>query len=167
VARRILVPLDRTDRAESALKALPDFCEAGDEVVLLSIAEPERQMVRGVRAGRTLRGPTMGPTGAGPDLPVYAETPDQTDQRELDEMEDYLRPLARGLEAQGFKVSLAFEISDQPADAIVDVAKHCQPSFILMVRTTHPGVANRLFGTVAQQVIRHDVAPVMILPGHA
>jgi nucleotide-binding universal stress UspA family protein len=35
----------------------------------------------------------------------------------------------------------------------------------VMTRTTHPGIAERVFGTVAQQVIREGVAPVMILPG--
>ena len=171
MARRVLVPLDRTERSELALKALPEICEPGDDVVLLSIAEQEHQLERGVRPGRTVRGGVAGPAGggteavAGPDLPEYAETRDQTYQRQLDEMEDYLRPKARALEAQGFRVSMAFEISNQPAQAIVDVARLWKPTFIMMARTTHPGVGGRLFGTVAQQVIREDVAPVMILPG--
>jgi nucleotide-binding universal stress UspA family protein len=169
VARRVLVPLDRTDKAEMALKALPDLCDKGDEVILLSIAEQAQPLQRGTRPGRIVRAQVIGPAGgvagaARPDFPVYAETADQAMQRQLDEMEDYMRPKSRELESQGFQVSMAFEISDDPARAIVDVARHVKPSFIMMVRTTHPGVGQRVFGTVAQHVIREEVAPVMILP---
>jgi nucleotide-binding universal stress UspA family protein len=166
------VPLDRTDKAELALKAVSDLCDKGDEVILLSIAEEARPPVRRMRPGRVIVGGEGGPAGgvsgaARPDLPVYAESYDQTVQRQLNELEDYLRPKARELEAQGFHVSMAFEINDDPADAIADVARRAKPSFIIMVRTTHPGIGQRVFGTVAQQVIREDVAPVMILPAHA
>jgi len=170
VARRVLVPLDRTDKAELALKAIPELCDKGDEVVLLSIAEEERPLQRGMRPGRIVRGAVAGASGGGvagaarPDLPVYVETQDQAMQRQLGEMEDYMRPKARALEAQGFGVSMAFEISDDPARAIVDVARQLKPNFIVMVRTSHPGVGERVFGTVAQQVIREDVAPVVIVP---
>jgi nucleotide-binding universal stress UspA family protein len=172
MARRILVPLDRTARAEQALKALPTLAEKGDEVILLSIEERAQQMQRGVRPGRIVRGPVGGPAGgvvggALPDLPVYAETSDQAMQRQLDEMEGYMRPKARDLENQGYRVSMAFEISDAPADAIVDFARQCKPTFILMSRTTKPGIGQRVFGTVAQHVIRADVAPVMIVPNTA
>ena len=172
MARRVLVPLDRTDKAELALHALPTLCDKGDEVILLTIAEEDRPLQLGVRPGRIVRGPVLGPAGgvAGasrPDLPVYAETHDQAMRRQLDEMEDYMRPKARELESQGFNVSMAFEISNDPARAIVDVARHAKPTFIIMVRTTHPGAGQRVFGTVAQHVIREDVAPVLILPGHS
>jgi nucleotide-binding universal stress UspA family protein len=172
MARRVLVPLDRSKSAESALKVLPEVCEKGDEVILLSIAEPEREMQIGLRPGRVIRGTNPGSGGGGgiaafarPDMPIYGETGDQAIQRQLDELQDYLSPKARELTAQGFNVDMAFEISNHPAEAIVEVARKCTPSFIVMARTAHPGVAERLFGTVAQQVIREDVAPVMILPG--
>ncbi len=82
------------------------------------------------------------------DMPVYAETSDQAMRRQLDELEGFLKPVARTLE--GFQVQMAFEISSQPADAIVDVARRVKPTFILMTRTTNPGIAQRVFGTVAQ-----------------
>jgi nucleotide-binding universal stress UspA family protein len=167
--RRVLIPLDRTDRAEAALKLLPSVCEKGDEVVLLSIAEPQRELQTGVRPGRVVMGSVATSTGgaagfARPDLPIYGETADQALQHQLDELETYLMPKARELENEGFNVHTAFEINRDPAAAIVEVARRVKPSFIVMVRTTHPGIAQRVFGTVAQQVIREDVAPVMILP---
>lgn len=171
MARRVLIPLDRSEHGENALKVLPAVCEKGDEVILLSIAEPERETPTGVRPGRVIMASGMGSPGGGaagfarPDMPVYAETSDQAFQRQLDDLQTYLAPKAKALEADGFHVSMAFEISRDPAEAIIEVARKSQPSFIVMARTTHPGIAQRVFGTVAQQVIREDVAPVMIVPG--
>jgi nucleotide-binding universal stress UspA family protein len=169
--RRVLIPLDRSERAEAALKALPDVCEKGDELILLSVAEPGHETPMGIRPGRVIMSSGLANPGGGaagfarPDMPVYAETADQASQRQLDELETYLSPKAKALEEQGYGVHLAFEISNDPAQAIVEVARRTKPTFIVMTRTTHPGIAQRVFGTVAQQVIREDVAPVMILPG--
>jgi nucleotide-binding universal stress UspA family protein len=171
MSRRVLIPLDSSEHAEDALRVLSSVCEKGDEVILLSIAEPARETPAGMRPGRVIMGTAMGSTAGGvggfvrPDMPIYAETSDQATQRQLDELEGYLTPKARALESDGFQVSMAFEISKDPAEAIVDVARKLKPTFIVMARTTHPGIAQRVFGTVAQQVIREDVAPVMIVPG--
>jgi nucleotide-binding universal stress UspA family protein len=173
MARRVLVPLDRSKSSEAALEALAQFCEKDDEVILLSIAEPEREVQVGLRPGRVIRGSSAGSAGGGvaafarPDMPIYGETGDQAIQRQLNELQDYLSPRAHELTAQGFNVDVAFEISSHPAEAILEVARKSRPTFIVMSRTSHPGLSERLFGTVAQQVIREDVAPVMILPGQS
>lgn len=169
MARRVLIPLDGSDQATTAIAALPDLASPGDELVLLSIAEPQKALQRGTRPGRIVWGEVAGPAGgvagtARPDMPTYVETSDQTLQRQIDEKMNVLRPLASSLESQGFKVMTVAEVNEEPAEAIVDVARRTQPTFILMKRTTHPGIGQRLFGTVAQQVIRANVAPVMILP---
>jgi nucleotide-binding universal stress UspA family protein len=61
-------------------------------------------------------------------------------------------------------VNIFVEISQDPAGTIADLARRVDPTFIVMVRTTHPGVGERVFGTVAQHLIREDIAPVVILP---
>ena len=171
MSRRVVVPLDRTAHAEAALRVLPEICEEGDEVILLSVAEPARQTLRGMRPGRVVRGGvriTGDEAGAfSRDYPVYAETGDQVIQGQLDELQNYLLTLATKLEGQGFKVVVIVEISEEPAKAIVDVARRVHPTFIAMVRTTDPRLGERLFGTVAQHVIRENVAPVLILPSSA
>jgi nucleotide-binding universal stress UspA family protein len=169
MARRVLIPLDGSNHAATAIAALPDVASPGDEIVLLSVAEPQKALQRGMRPGRIVWGEVAGPAGgvggtARPDMPTYVETDDQTLQRQIDEKISLLRPLATSLESHGYKVTTAAEVNEDPAAAIVDVARKTQPSFILMKRTTHPGIGQRLFGTVAQQVIRANVAPVMILP---
>jgi nucleotide-binding universal stress UspA family protein len=169
MARRVLIPLDGTDRAASTLQALSSVTLPDDEIVLLSIAMPQKALQRGTRPGRVVWGEVGGPAGgvgatARPDMPAYGESTDQTLQRQIDETMNLLQPLATALEKQGYKVMTAVEINADPAGAIVDVARRTKPAFIMMRRTTHPGIGGRLFGTTAQHVIRADVAPVLILP---
>jgi nucleotide-binding universal stress UspA family protein len=99
-----------------------------------------------------------------PDVPLYAETKDQAIQQKVAELKDYLESKAAGLRNSGYQVTTVAEVGDSPAHAIAEHAKVTKPTFIAMVRTTHRSLADRVFGTVAQQVIRSDVAPVMILP---
>jgi nucleotide-binding universal stress UspA family protein len=169
MARRVLVPLDKTARAEGALAALPVLLSPGDEVLLFSVGEPMQRMQTGIRPGRIIQWELHGTAGSAagavtPDRPVYAETTDQVIQRQIDELEDYLRSMIPALEKQGFKVTVAVEISDDPTHAIVDLARRSKATFILMVRSTHRTVGERLFGTVARNIINENVAPVMILP---
>ena len=100
-----------------------------------------------------------------PDVPVYVETTDQELDEKLAQLTDYLEGIADGLRKGGYRVDVIAEIRSAPAQAIIECARKVKPTFIAMVRTTHRSLADRLFGTVAQQVIRSDVAPVMILPG--
>ncbi len=166
--KRVLVPLDRADNSEEVLKAIPGFCDKDDEIVLLSIAEPVGPTRSGTRPGRILRG-SLGPGVAviSVDLPEYVETTDQALHRQLDELEDYLSPKAKALEEQGYNVSTALEVSEDPTQTIVDVARQMKPTFIVMVRTMDPGIGERMFGTVARHVIDAGVSPVMMLPSHA
>ena len=168
--KKVLIPLDGTDQAERALQIL-DLLDKADEIVLFAAGEPEESVQRGTRPGRAVLGDVMGPAGGAvtdvprPDVPLYVETKDQELQEKLAQLEDYLEEKAAGLRKDGYSVDIVAEISSAPAQAIIDCARKVQPTFIAMVRTTHPSLADRVFGTVAQHVIRSDVAPVMILPG--
>ncbi len=169
MAKRAVVPLDRSERAELALHAIPKLLDPEDEIVLLSIAEPKSQIQSGTRPGRrAMQG--VGPQGEAiggrePDIITYADTEDQVIQGQLDEMEDYLQNKAGELHKLGFlNTQLVVEVSGNPAETIADLARRVDPTFIVMVRTTHADIGTRLFGTVAQHLIREDIAPVVILP---
>ena len=169
MAKRAVVPLDRSERAELALQAIPKLLDPEDEIVLLSIAEPKSQMQRGTRPGRSAsfgvgpQGEAIG--GRDPDIITYAETEDQVIQGQLNEMEDYLQNKAGELHKLGFvNTQLFVEVSANAAETIADLARRVDPTFIVMVRTTHADIGTRLFGTVAQHLIREDIAPVVILP---
>jgi len=166
--RRILVPLDGTGAAEAAVKEIEAICEPGDEVVLISVSPPTEPSARGSRPGKVVSTGTIAPGiigGApGPDRPVAAETATQAAQRQADEMRDYLEDRASPLRGRGFKVQTVALTSDKPADAIVDYARRMHPTFIAMLRRSHRTLGEILFGTVAQAVIRAEVAPVLVVP---
>jgi nucleotide-binding universal stress UspA family protein len=82
----------------------------------------------------------------------------------MDEAKDYLEALANEIRAQGHRVQTEVLIADKPADAIIEYAKEMRPSFIAMLRRTHPSVAELIFGSVAMSVMKADVAPVLFVP---
>jgi nucleotide-binding universal stress UspA family protein len=167
--KRVLVPLDGTKNAEAAIPTLARLCEPGDEVVLLKVDRSESPQRGGYRPGVSVMQPIAGSAGAvpsvaTPDVPFYVETGDQAIQRQLDEAKDYLEDLAGRLRATGQKVETVALISDNPDVAIIDYARAMKPSFIAMLRRTHPGFAEMILGSVATSVMRADVAPVLFVP---
>ena len=168
MTRKVLVPLDGTDRAEGALQVL-GLIDRDDEVVLFAAGEPEKSPQRGTRPGRVVPGSVTSGGGVEtdilrPDVPIYGRTKDQEIDEKLAQLKDYLEERATGLRGDGYRVEVVVELSSTPAQAIIECARRVKPTFIAMVRTTHQSLADRVFGTVAQHVIRSDVAPVMIFP---
>jgi nucleotide-binding universal stress UspA family protein len=167
--KRILVPLDGTKNAEAALQALTQFCEPGDEVVLVKVEKPGAPQRAGFRPSapvvEAITGPNAGVASlSAPDVPFYVETRDQVIQRQIGETKDYLERLARDLRTTGHDVNTEVLISDKPAEAIVQYAREMRPAFIAMLRRTHPTVAELIFGSVASSVMKADVAPVLFVP---
>jgi nucleotide-binding universal stress UspA family protein len=167
--KRILVPLDGTKNAETAISSLGQFCGPGDEVILLKVEKPQAPQRAGFRPSEPvmelITGAAVGVASPiPPEVPYYLETGDQTLQRQLDEAKDYLEGLAGALRASGQEVQTEVLISDDPDDAIVDYAREIKPTFIAMLRRTHPGLSEIIFGSVATTVMRADVAPVLFVP---
>jgi nucleotide-binding universal stress UspA family protein len=166
--KRVLVPLDGTKDAEAALPWLSEVCAGDDEIVLLSVKRREATQRRGSRPGERVEQAISEPGGGvadavSPDLPTYAESGTQTLQRQLDETTDYLEGLASGLRDEGFIVHTDVLISDRPGEAIIDYARQLKPSFLIMVRRTH-SFAERIFGSVSENILKADVAPVLFVP---
>jgi nucleotide-binding universal stress UspA family protein len=145
------------------------ICGPDDEVVLLKVEKPESSQRGGYRPSAAVMDAVTGPAGgfatvSPPDVPFYIETGDQTIQRQLDEAKDYLDGLASDLRASGRTVETEVLISDKPDEAIIDYAREMHPTFIAMLRRTHPGIAEVIFGSVATSVMKADVAPVLFVP---
>jgi nucleotide-binding universal stress UspA family protein len=107
---------------------------------------------------------TGGAPLAPPDVPYYLETEDQATQRQIDEKKGYLERFARSLRGRVQKVQTEVLIADDPKDAIVDYAREMRPTLVVLVRRTHPGLAEAIFGSVASSVMKADVAPVLLVP---
>lgn len=164
MARRILVPLDGSRRADSALEQLPQFCAPGDEVTLLAVERPSSRQQVGTRQARAVT-QFSDPSGTarlapGRETPVF-ETPAQARERQMAGLSSYLGRKAALVQSQGFQVHIQPIIDKDPARAIVDYAATYRPSAILMVpRRWDP---RRIFRSVSREVERAGVAPVVLL----
>lgn len=74
-----------------------------------------------------------------------------------------LQPAAKALEAEGFKVSTVVRHGD-PADLLDKVARETGASFIIVGRTGHRSLRDRLFGSVAGNLAAAASVPVAIIP---
>jgi nucleotide-binding universal stress UspA family protein len=169
VMKRVLVPLDGTENAEAALEALKELCDRDDRLILLSVQKPEAASRIGSTPGRIFRagvgGPAGGVTGAAmPDLPVYLETEDQVEQRQVAEATTYLEKLAAPLQREGFEVVTEVLVDEEPDEAIIEYARREKPTFIAMLRHSHRGIGELIFGSIASNVTRSDVGPVLFVP---
>jgi nucleotide-binding universal stress UspA family protein len=166
--KRVLVPLDGTRNAEAAIPSLAQFCGPDDEVVLVKVEKPEAPQRGGYRPSAAVMEAIRAASGVAsvspPDVPYYVETGEQVIQRQLDEAKDYLERIAGDLRAHGQKVETEVLIADKPDEAIIAYAREMRPTFIAMLRRTHQGVAEVIFGSVATSVMRADVAPVLFVP---
>lgn len=169
--KRVLVPMDGSKPAETVLGRLGDILDAGDEVVLLTVAAPAGRRRRGYRPGPRVSALPMGPAIAaggettGPDVPVFAETTVQAEQRQIDELADYLDHCAEPLRKHGFKVTTIVDLDNNPGRAIVAQAKRLSPTFIAMPRRSRAtAIRSALFGSVASDIVRSGVAPILFFP---
>jgi len=134
MAKHILVPIDDSPRASAVLAELSLVCDRRDQIILMSVAKP----VQGPRHGLAR-------------------------QRQLEELHAFLDKKADELRERGFHVRTEASIHNQPARAIIDYARRAKPNLIAMVRRTHDP-RRYIFGGVSGQVVKSDVAPVVLLP---
>jgi nucleotide-binding universal stress UspA family protein len=170
MSKRILVPIDGSKSSEEAIASLGAFASAGDTLVLLKVERPDHQTRDGFTPGRIVHSAIIGGSGGGgggvanPDLPHFAETHDQSLQRQVDEARDYLEDLAKAPRKQGFQVDTEVLISEKPAEAITDYARRIDAGVIAMLPRTHRTLRETLLGSISTDVMKAGVAPVLFLP---
>jgi nucleotide-binding universal stress UspA family protein len=139
--KRVLLPLDGSTLGEGVLPFLLEIAGPLDmAVVLLRVLEPITPIaVEGVR-----------------DVIV----PDPAVRRR--DAEEYLAPIAASLRARG--VDASWEIrSGRPDEEIVEAAHAAGADLIAMSTHGRSGLGRLLFGSVAEQVLRHADVPVFLL----
>ncbi len=170
--KRVLIPLDGTKCAESALDAVKELCEKDDDFVLLKVERPEDVEALAYRAGLPFASAIMTSAGevtqaVSADIPVAAETRDQSLEAQVNEARDYLGELAGGLRSDGYSVRTDVLIGEEPGAAIVEYARRESPDLIILVRRAHPGLIGMLLESVANHIIEAEVAPVLFVPPRA
>lgn len=139
--KRILVPLDGSARAESALPVAARLARAsGGSVMLVQVAT----------------------------IPVLYETSTAASytadliEAEINDAEDYLKALARSDVLAGIKTQIC-AVFGAAAQTILAVATSYTVNLIVMTSQGKTGVKRWLLGSVAEKVARHSPLPVLIL----
>jgi nucleotide-binding universal stress UspA family protein len=138
--QKILAPLDGSEFSECALghvRAVATGCQV-PEVVLLRVIEPIRQAF-----------------SLSEDLLREIKAEAQASS------EEYVAKVAADLK----KVNIAAKtvvMSGDPAETILDYAKQNQVDLIIMSTHGRSGITRWTFGSVADRVLRHSIAPVLL-----
>jgi nucleotide-binding universal stress UspA family protein len=79
------------------------------------------------------------------------------------EAEDYLDGRVQGLRADGLDCVTASTLEGDPASEIIDLAAKTANSLIAMSTHGRSGLGRWVLGSVAEKVIQHSRAPVLLL----
>lgn len=144
--RRILVPLDGSERAEQALPVAMRLARASEGSLLL------------VRVVNTLN--EFGPYSARAAVFLQALV-----EKDLAEAAAYLVRMAHTCKLEQVETRIAV-FAGQAAEHILEVARSQEIDLIVMCRHGYTGFKRWALGSVAQRVVRHSPAPVLLLHEH-
>jgi manganese transport protein len=135
--RRILVPLDHTDRDRDALQHATALAKAhGATLHLLHVEEDVTSQIYGADSSTA----------------------------EVTEGQRYFDDIRAAVEAAGIEVHLRVVYAQSPRDAIVSYARKFQPDLIVMGAHGHRGLRDLVFGTTINAV-RHHVQTAVLIVG--
>jgi len=141
--KRILVPLDGSARAESAIPVAARIARAyGASITLLRIAET--------------------PVEYGPYLAPPATYAKESIDADLAEATGYLAKAAKAEELAGIKVE-SKSLFGAVAPTIIAAAQMYHTSLVVMCSHGYTGVKRWILGSVADHITRHITVPVLIL----
>jgi nucleotide-binding universal stress UspA family protein len=148
--RRVLVPLDGSDRDDSALAVAKVIGKAfKSELSLITVlSEPSH-------ARQPVKTPAL-------DLP---DRPDRPDPKYIPTRAlSYLEEVAEDLESQGQKARLRFPVNEDIATEIVLTARESQSQLIVMATRGRSGVTIGMLSPVTDRVIHSSSIPVLVVP---
>ena len=164
---KILATFDRSPFSETIIPELTKMAALPEaEFILLSVAHVPK-----IRANRrSIQRPIMANDAMGRVLRVMVEPPDptfpenkgQAIDRRLDEISAYLSGIAHRL-PEGTSVRIEAHIGENVADVIIDRAQAEQVDVIVMATHNRSNLSQALFGSVAEDVVRSAVAPVLLV----
>ena len=98
-------------------------------------------------------------------IPAAAPAGAETIERTLADRGDYLADIVSRM-PRGRNYSVEVTVADDAAAAIIRYAMEHSPDIIVMGTHGEAGMVHRLFGDVAEQVVRSGVAPVLLVPSN-
>ena len=152
--RTVLVPLDGSDLAETALEHAVDLSAAlGSSVSLVEVSHTQ-DYYRGRLAGLA--------SAAGYSLGPWVEELMTGDEKEVT---DYLAGVRRRLAAErpaAERVETLHLLHDNPAHGIIEQAA-LRPTLVAMASHGRGGLGRLVMGSVADRIVRHSSAPVLVI----
>lgn len=154
----VLAPLDGSDLAELSLEPAIDLALAlGARIVLVRVSHT-REYYRSRLAGLA--------SAAGRSLGEWVEE----FMRDVEEeVTDYLEQVRRRLVAErpeASRMEILHLLHDNPAQALIDQAD-LQPTLVAMASHGRGGLGRLVMGSVADRIVRHSNAPVLVIrPRH-
>jgi len=140
VLKNILIPLDGSELSESILAPAVELGLAfGARLTLLQVV--------------SARFPTS--NGLVPALPAHWT-------EALQAGEDYLEKVARRIRVRGLRVEPIVMAHPRPSQAIQDVANEVDADLVAMATHGYTGMKRALFGSVAEDVLRHSEIPLLV-----
>jgi len=163
---KIMATFDRSTYGEAILPVLQQIAALPDVTfTFLAVAVP----FHGQRQRGQARKPTamVVPTGGDaivvqPGTQKFIETKDQAVNREILELEEYLRHIAKLL-PEGISYTAEAQLGEHPSQIIIARAREEAPDVIVMATHGHTGLVRSLFGSVTEDVVRAGVAPVLVV----
>jgi nucleotide-binding universal stress UspA family protein len=147
--KKILVPLDGSERAEAILPHVEELAEAGDaEVILLSVVE----------LGAGEMSPSMALPGATIDYELYLKAM----QKSEEESKKYLEAKANELGKKKIKVKQKL-LKGNTVSAIISVADEEKVDLIAMASHGRTGLSRVFFGSVAAGVLHRAERPLLLV----
>lgn len=161
---RILVPLDGSDFSAQVLPALQKlFAAPNCELVLYTVGSPKEGFTAIPPRPSTTEMPVPFYDSAKElertQHPIYESQ--ETDSAVAD-LTDQLEGFARPLRDAGYKVATVGELGN-PAEAIIERARGEGIDLVAMTTHGRSGINRLLFGSVAEQVVRHVSIPVLLV----
>lgn len=177
--RRILVPLDGSKLAETALPHVENIAQGcgTEEVILISVTEriPGRVSIEWPREAWPLSKQEIPRTAAVPTGPagIYSRIdpvplPERVKAlpvavgKKLVQAEKYLGRIAKRLEKKGIVVRTGVLLGS-PAEEIVSIIDEVEADLVLMATHGRSGVGRWAYGSVAEKVLRASSVPVLVV----
>jgi nucleotide-binding universal stress UspA family protein len=163
---KILATFDGSKCSEAIVPHLEWLARLdGAEFTFLSIARQPRDAahVRTASQPVVAESPGTGSTPLG--IPGAAPAGGETIERTLADRGDYLADIVSRM-PRGRSYSVEVTVADDAAAAIIRYAMEHSPDIIVMGTHGEAGMVHRVFGDVAEQVVRSGVAPVLLVPSN-
>ncbi|MBF8298967.1 MAG: UspA domain protein [Dehalococcoidia bacterium] len=149
--KRVVVPLDGSAQGEEVLPQVVNLANALDlQVVLVRVTPSVMDYLRWASGGEY--GAVAG------SIQDFTETAEAVDAEAM----EYLDKVCARLQGDGLKPTAELEHGD-PAQAIIDMVSDADGSFVAMTTSGRTGIARAALGSVADRVVRHCGAPVLLI----